>query len=95
MAERTCITTGHTLPPHRLIRFVAGPDGYAVADVAGRLPGRGAWVTASEDAIRKAEQRGHFKRALGGSLQSDDQTISVIAAQLRVRVLSIAGLARR
>ena len=95
MAERTCITTGHTLPPHRLIRFVVGPDGYAVADVAGRLPGRGAWVTASEDAIRKAEQRGHFKRTVGGGLQSVDQTITMIAAQLRARVLSIAGLARR
>ena len=95
MAERTCITTGQILPPHRLIRFVAAPDGYAVADLAGRLPGRGAWVTASEDAIRKADKRGHFKRALGGGLQSDDQTIIMIAAQLRVRVLSIAGLARR
>lgn len=95
MAERTCINTGQTLPLHRLIRFVAGPDGYAVADVACRLPGRGAWVTASEDAIRRAEQRGHFKRALGGGLKSDDQTISAIAAQLRARVLSIAGLARR
>ena len=31
MAERTCITTGQTLPSHRLIRFVAAPDGYAVA----------------------------------------------------------------
>jgi len=95
MAERTCITTGQTLPPHRLIRFVAAPDGYAVADLAGRLPGRGAWVTASEDAIRKADKRGHFKRALGGGLQSDDQTIMMLAAQLRARVLSIAGLARR
>ena len=95
MAERTCITTGQTLPPNRLIRFVAAPDGYAVADLAGRLPGRGAWVTASEDAIRKADKRGHFKRALGGGLQSDDQTIMMIAAQLRARVLSIAGLARR
>ena len=95
MAERTCITTGQTLPPHRLIRFVAAPDGYAVADLAGRLPGRGAWVTASEDAIRKADKRGHFKRALGGGLQSDDQTIMMIAAQLRARVLSISGLARR
>ena len=95
MAERTCITTGQTLPPHRLIRFVAAPDGYAVADLACRLPGRGAWVTASEDAIRKAERRGHFKRALGCALQSDDQTIMKIAVQLRARVLSIAGLARR
>ena len=95
MAERTCITTGQTLPPHRLIRFVAAPDGFAVADLAGRLPGRGAWVTASEDAIRMAEKRGHFKRALGSGLQNDDQTIMMIAAQLRARALSIAGFARR
>ena len=95
MAERTCITTGQTLSPHRLIRFVAAPDGYAVADLAGRLPGRGAWVTATEEAIRTAEKRGHFKRALGCGLQSDDQTISAVAAQLRARVLSVAGLARR
>ncbi len=95
MAERTCITTGQTLPPHRLIRFVAAPDGYAVADLAGRLPGRGAWVTATEDAIRKADKLGHFKRALGGGLRNDDQTIIMIAAQLRARVLSTAGFARR
>ena len=95
MAERTCITTGQTLPPHRLIRFVAAPDGYAVADLARRLPGRGVWVTASEDAIRKADKRGHFKRTLGSGLQSDDQTIMMIASQLRARVISIAGLARR
>ena len=95
MAERTCITTGQTLPPHRLIRFVAAPDGFVVADLAGRLPGRGAWVTASEDSIRNAEKRGHFKRALGGGLKSVDQTIMMISAQLRARILSIAGLARR
>ena len=95
MAERTCITTGQTLPPYRLIRFVAAPDGFVVADLAGRLPGRGAWVTASEDAIRNADKRGHFKRALGGGLESKDQSIMMIAAQLRARVLSIAGLARR
>ena len=95
MSERTCITTGQTLPPHRLIRFVAAPDGYAVADLTGKLPGRGAWVTASEDAIRRAEKRGYFKRALGVGLQSGDETIMMIAANLRARALSIAGLARR
>ena len=95
MAERTCITTGQTLPPHRLIRFVAAPDGFAMADLAGRLPGRGAWVTASEDAIRKADKRGHFKRTLGIGLKNDDETIVMVAAQLRARVLSVAGLARR
>ena len=95
MADRTCITTGQTLPSHVLIRFVAAPNGYAVADLAGRLPGRGAWVTACEDTIRKAEKRGHFKRSLGVSLQNGDETIMLIALRLRARVLSIAGLARR
>jgi predicted RNA-binding protein YlxR (DUF448 family) len=95
MSERTCITTGQTLPPHRLIRFVAAPDGYAVADLTGKLPGRGAWVIASKDAIRGAEKRGYFKRALGVGLQSDDETIMMIAVNLRARALSIAGLARR
>ena len=95
MSERTCITTGQTLPPHRLIRFVAAPDGYAVADLTGKLPGRGAWVTASKDAILRAEKRGYFKRALGVGLQSDDETIMMIAVNLRARALSIAGLARR
>ena len=42
-----------------------------------------------EAAIREAER--HFKRALGGGLQSNDQTIMMIALQLRARVLSIAG----
>ena len=65
MAERTCITTGQTLPTHLLIRFVVAPDGYAVADLAGKLPGRGAWVKASEHSIRDAQKRGHFQRALG------------------------------
>ena len=95
MAERTCIITRQTLPSHRLIRFVIAPCGFAVADLAGRLPGRGAWVTASEVLIRMAEKRGLFKRALGGGLHSEDQTVSAIAAQLRKRALSAAGLARR
>ena len=95
MAERTCITTGQTLPTHLLIRFVVAPDGYAVADLAGKLPGRGAWVKASEHSIREAEKRGQFQRALGAGLQSDDETIMMIAVHLRARVLSIAGLARR
>ena len=69
MAERTCIATGQTLPPHKLIRFVAAPDGYAIADLVGRLPGRGAWVTAEEYVIRKADQKGQLKRALGGGVK--------------------------
>ena len=52
-------------------------------------------MEASEHTVREADKRGHFKRALGAGLQSDDETIMLIAAHLRARVLSIAGLARR
>ena len=95
MAERTCIATGQTLPPHKLIRFVAAPDGYAIADLAGRLPGRGAWVTAEEYVIRKADQKGQLKRALGGGLKSVDADIATIAAGLRARIIATASMARR
>jgi predicted RNA-binding protein YlxR (DUF448 family) len=95
MAERTCIATGQSLAPHKLIRFVAAPDGYAVADLAGRLPGRGAWVVANDAAICEADQKGHFKRVLGVGLQSLDTDITTIASGLRLRIISSASMARK
>ena len=49
--ERRDIVTGEIMPEHRLIRFVAAPDGMVVPDVAAKLPGRGIWVEASRKAI--------------------------------------------
>ena len=62
MAERTCILSGKTLPRERLIRFVAGPDGFAVVDLAEKLPGRGAWIEgdADADALRRADDKAFF-----------------------------------
>ena len=31
-----------------MVRFVLGPEGEMVPDVAGRLPGRGFWLSARE-----------------------------------------------
>ena len=95
MAERTCIATGQTFPSCKLIRFVKVPDGYATADLAGRLPGRGAWVTASDAAIRKADQKGHFKRVLGVGLQSLEADITAIANGLRARTIASASMAKK
>ncbi|MEM6662503.1 MAG: DUF448 domain-containing protein, partial [Pseudomonadota bacterium] len=44
--ERRCIATGETGATDRLIRFVLAPEGGLVPDLAARLPGRGAWLTA-------------------------------------------------
>src|ERR1700676_4681674 len=64
--ERLCIATRTVRPLADLIRFVVGPDGEAVPDLKRKLPGRGVWVTATQDALgdaikRKALARG-FKR---------------------------------
>ena len=49
--ERTCIATGETGTPASLIRFAIGPEGEVVADLEGKLPGRGIWVSARREAI--------------------------------------------
>jgi predicted RNA-binding protein YlxR (DUF448 family) len=95
MAERTCIATGQNLPAHKLIRFVMAPDGFAVADLVGRLPGRGAWVAANDAAIRVADQKGHFKRTLGAGLRSLDADIAAIACGLRARIIDKGSMARK
>src|ERR1700676_3328207 len=64
--KRLCAATRTVRPVADLIRFVIGPDGEAVPDLKRKLPGRGVWVTATQDVLgdaikRKALARG-FKR---------------------------------
>jgi predicted RNA-binding protein YlxR (DUF448 family) len=61
--ERTCIVTRQAAPPEKLIRFVVGPDREVVPDLKGKLPGRGAWVTATAETVRQAVKRRAFGRA--------------------------------
>lgn len=95
MAERTCIATGQNFPSSKLIRFVRAPDGFAVADLVGRLPGRGAWVAANDAAIRTADQKGHLKHSLGAGLRSLDADIAAIASGLRTRIIAKGSIARK
>jgi uncharacterized protein len=60
--ERLCVATRTVRPVADLIRFVIGPDGTAVPDLKCKLPGRGVWVTATQDAIGNAIKRKAFSR---------------------------------
>ena len=95
MVKRTCIATTKKLEQHQLIRFVVAPNGFVIADLAGRLPGRGAYVAAEEKIIRKADQNGCLKRSLGAGFESVDAEILAIAIALRKRIILTASLARR
>lgn len=86
---RQCIATGQSVPPENLIRFVAGPDGALVPDLAEKLPGRGAWLTASPEALAVAIRKKAFARHLGVTEAGQGGGPEAVSAQLSQQ---LAGL---
>lgn len=93
--ERRCIVTGDVQPKRGLIRFVAGPDGMVVPDLAEKLPGRGFWVSADRACIDKAAARGMFSRAARAPVGTPDGLADLIEAGLARRVIELVSLARK
>ena len=70
--ERRCIISQRTDDNYDMVRFVADPSGVIIPDVAAKLPGRGAWVTADRDMLAQAVSTGRLVRALEGKKIDDD-----------------------
>jgi uncharacterized protein len=92
--ERRCIVTRESRPKAGLIRFVVGPGGEIVPDVAGRLPGRGIWVSADRGALRRAA-KGLFARAAGGPVRVPADLAERVEALLVQRLVESIALARK
>jgi hypothetical protein len=93
--ERTCIATRARLSPDDLIRFVAGPDGTIVPDVAQRLPGRGVWVGLSRAAVEKAARQNAFARSLKRPVVVPEGLPSLVEGLLRRRALDALSIANK
>lgn len=93
--ERRCIATGESQPKAGLIRFVVGPDGAIVADVLGKLPGRGIWVSAEKTALEKAVAKGLFARAAKAPVQVSATLVADLDAALARRVCGLISLERK
>jgi predicted RNA-binding protein YlxR (DUF448 family) len=93
--ERRCIVTRETGPKAGLIRFVAGPDDEVVPDIAGRLPGRGMWVSADAGALKAATGKGHFARAAKRQLKVPPDLFERVEALLAERLVELVALARK
>lgn len=82
-----------------LLRFVTGPGGVLVPDPAGRLPGRGVWVTAERRAVEAAVQAKVFARSLKraiavpGDLADEAERLLVRRALEALSLANKAGLA--
>ncbi len=93
--ERKCIATGDVQPKEGLVRFVVSPDGVVFADVAGKLPGRGMYVTANRAAIDKAVTKGLFSRAAKASVTAPADLADQVEQLLLRRVIDTISLARK
>ena len=92
---RTCIVTGETMAPERMIRFVVGPDGDVVPDLARRLPGRGMWLKAERATVEQAIAKKAFSRAARAAVQVAADLPQRIERLLLDRVLEDLSRARR
>ncbi len=92
---RRCIVTRQTLPKEQMMRFVIGPMRELVPDPGGRLPGRGLWLRAQDEVLRKALKQNAFAKAARGSVLIPSDLAALIVSGLRQRVLDFLGFARR
>ena len=93
--ERRCLATGETAGPDRLLRVALSPDGVITPDLAARLPGRGAWITADRALVEKAVAKRLFNRAFERPVEAPGDLADRFEALLEARALSLLGLARR
>jgi predicted RNA-binding protein YlxR (DUF448 family)/ribosomal protein L30E len=92
---RRCIVTRETGPKETMLRFVLSPGRQLVPDLAGRLPGRGMWLSARADVLERAQARGAFSKAAKGLVIPPPDLRARIEQGLRARLRDHVGLARR
>jgi len=91
--ERMCVLTREVRPVADLIRFVVGPDGAAVPDLKSKLPGRGVWVTATQDALAEAVKRKALVRGFKREVRLNADLVTQTGQLLERAVLDALAMA--
>ncbi|MDP5103090.1 MAG: DUF448 domain-containing protein [Erythrobacter sp.] len=99
-SERRCILSGDTSARDDLLRLAISPDGLVLPDVAGKAPGRGAWITPERALLETALAEGTLRKGLmrafkGASLTIPDDLADRIAAALSRQLCDRLGLELR
>jgi uncharacterized protein len=93
--ERRCIVSRSSLPKERLVRFVLAPDGSVVPDLACRLPGRGVYVCADRELMRRAAEKQVFSRAFRQKAETPSDLPDLVERLLARRVVDLVAMARK
>jgi predicted RNA-binding protein YlxR (DUF448 family) len=78
-----------------MIRFVIGPERQVVADLKGKLPGRGVWVTAEREHVREAVKRKLFARGFKSEAKASPALADEIADLMRAELRQGLSLANK
>jgi len=89
------MNSGAVHPKSALIRFVLGPDGEVVPDIAAKLPGRGIYVAADRAALERAVKKNLFSRAARQPVTLPDDVAGTVERLLAERVVNLISLARK
>lgn len=96
---RRCIQTAHHADKSKLVRFVRTPDGGVVADLTGKLPGRGAYIIPEKQAIYKALKSGklahHLSKNAGPVTIDADAILANLSSQVSNALVAKLTLLRR
>lgn len=95
VTERQCALTREVKPVSELMRFALSPDGIIMPDVDAKAPGRGVWVTLSEEAITDAVGKKAFARSLKQSVNVPQDLAQMARSRLEQRLLGALGLCRK
>jgi predicted RNA-binding protein YlxR (DUF448 family) len=92
---RQCAVSRAHKAPEDLLRFVAGPDGGIVPDLARRLPGRGVWVDATRTSVAAAVRQKAFARSLKRAVTVPDDLPGLVDRLLARRLAEAISIANK
>jgi predicted RNA-binding protein YlxR (DUF448 family) len=94
---RSCLGCREVKPKDALLRFVLDPERLPVPDIAGKLPGRGAYTCCNRHCLENAVARRQFSRAFKGEAKMPviAEMLTLIQRLLAERITATLALANK
>ena len=80
---KTCFVCKTIAPREEMLRFVRRQGQVVQFDVQERLPGRGMWLHANRECLKKAIEKHLFSKAAKGTVQIPEDLMVVVEKQIQ------------
>ena len=97
---RSCTVCKVKADKEKLIRIVRHPEGGAVIDISGKLPGRGVYICPDDECISRAKKSGMLAHVLGTVIQAEfwnelEEYAKNHEVDSDMKIRSVLGLSRK